>query len=110
MSYELVLFHEGLTSPARRSFSVTELEADVKPLRPEIGFLEEDRWVRAADEPVKLIARADHVADVEEVVAREDPGIVRDLVADVHVRLGDHGEPVTGMVADVVRAGEETAG
>src|SRR5262249_44828965 len=58
---------------------------------------------------VDLVARTQDVGPVDQVVADEDPDVLRDVVAELEADLGDDRELVTREMAAVAGQGQEAA-
>src|SRR5262245_8203749 len=100
---------------------VAELEEEVEALSPVVRVAEAERRTSSADQAgaerglgrgdggVDLVAGTNHVAPVDERVARTDSDALVDLHADVQAELRHPGKLVAGEVADVGRQGQQGA-
>src|SRR5262245_10399238 len=99
------------------------LHAKRETVSPEAGAVEAERrqrgggaWAKRGircrwdlsrvDSPIQLVARPDHAAPVEEVVADEEGDVTGEVVAQADVRLGNEGELVPMESAAVAGHGE----
>src|SRR5262249_31776306 len=88
-----------------------KLDAGVHALGPEAALVEAERRVRRGlrriDVRIELFARTGRMKEVEDAVAERDAAVVAELETEVGARLGQYGELVVAIEADVARLGEE---
>src|SRR5262245_26691540 len=103
---------------------VAHLQPEVQPLRPEVGLAKDRRRLgRSRQRPerraqrhlsqvhdrVNLVSRPNDPTPVKEVVADVKPAVLARTAADVDTDLGDEGEFIAALPADVGRQGQAAA-